>query len=116
MKNLFNKLLNRKQEIEIPTPEKWPNFNNIVEWMDHKVSYYEQKYPNEMDRLFNPSSGDYIPQLVHVGTSNERFKENIAHYRAIKEKYPEAVLKAKAEFLHYAYYRDGDPLDYPKDF
>lgn len=111
MKNLFNKLLNKK--LEIPKPSNYPDFNNIVEWMDQKVAYHEYKYPDKMDSLFNPSSGDYLPKLIHVGTSSEKFKQHIDYYREIKAKYPEAVAKAKKEFLEYSYYREGDPLDYP---
>lgn len=112
MKNLFNKLLNKK--LEVPEPSRYPDFNNIVEWMDQKVAYHEYKYPDKMDSLFNPSCGDYLPLLISVGTSNDRFRKNLDYYREIKNKYPEAVAKAKAEFLEYSYYPEGDPLDYPR--
>lgn len=111
MRNFLNKLLQPK--IEIPPPERYPNFNNIVEWMDSKVAYYEYKYPDSMDNLFNPSSGDYLPLGIIVGASEKQFKENIAYYRELKSKYPEAVAKAKSEFLTYSYYRGGAPEDYP---
>lgn len=113
MKNLLNKLLNKK--LEIPPPSRYPEFNNIVEWMDQKVAYYEYKYPDKMDSLFNPSSGDYLPLLISVGTNNERFKQHLYYYREIKSKYPEACEKAKKGFLEYSYYPEGDSLDYPKD-
>lgn len=113
MKSLLNKFLNKK--LEVPEPARYPDFNNIVEWMEQKVAYHEYKYPDKMDSLFNPSSGDYLPLLISVGTSNERFKKNIEYYRKIKSKYPEVCEKAKAGFLTYSYYREGDPLDYPKE-
>lgn len=111
MKNLFKKLLQKK--IEIPAPDRYPSFNNIVEWMDQTVAYHEYAFPDKMDSLFNPSSGNYIPLLIAVGTSSERFKTHMDYYREIKAKYPEAVQKAKEGFLEYSYYKAGDPLDYP---
>lgn len=111
MKSFFDKLL--KPKIEVPVPDRYPGFDNITQWMDSKVAYYEYKYPDSMDRLFDPSSGDYLPLGVIAGTSSKRFKENIEHYRELKKRYPEAVEKAKTQFLHYAYYRDGAPEDYP---
>lgn len=111
MRNLFNKILQKK--LEIPEPSKYPDFNNIVEWINEKVVYHEHKFPDHMDSLFNPSSGNYLPLLISVGTSSENFKKNIETYRELKSKYPEATKKAKAGFLEYSYYRSGDPLDYP---
>ena len=111
MKSFFDKLL--KPKIEVPEPSRYPEFNNITEWMDSKVAYYEYKYPDKMDNLFCPSSGDYLPLSIIVGTSEKRFQENIGHYRELKKRYPEAVEKAKAGFLEYAYYRGGAPEDYP---
>lgn len=117
MKNLFNKLKSKliPEQIDIPKPDKWPSFHNIDEWMEQKVEYYSKKHPDSLDKLFNPSWGDYIPLLVHVGTSSERFKEHIEHYRELKSRYPEAVEKAKKDFQYHSYYREGDPQDYPKD-
>ena len=45
------------KKIEIPEPSRYPSFNNIVDWMDKKVAYHEYKYSDNMDSLFNPSSG-----------------------------------------------------------
>lgn len=111
MKSFFDKLL--KPKIEVPEPSRYPNFNNITEWMDNKVAYYEHKYPDSMERLFDPSSGDYLPLGVIVGTSEIKFKENIEYYREIKKRYPEAVEKVKTTFVEHTYYRGGAPEDYP---
>lgn len=111
MKNLLKKLLQKK--LEIPEPSRYPNSQNIVEWMDEKIAYHAYKFPDNMDSLFNPSSGDYIPLLIAVGASTEEFKKHIQHYRDVKSQYPEAVIKGKEGFLEYSYFRSGDPLDYP---
>lgn len=115
MKNLFNKLKTKFIPDPIPVPDRWPNFNNIDEWMEEQVDYYSKVYPNNMDRLFDPSSGDYMAKNVSVGTSHKSLMEHIEHYREIKSRYPEAVEKARKNFLYYSYYREGDPEDYPKD-
>lgn len=113
MKNFLNKLL--KPKIEVPVPERFPSFNNIRQWMDEKIAYYEKVMPEDMANLFNPSSGDYIPLGVIVGTSEIRLKEHIEYYRSIKKHFPEAVEKSKQEYLSYSYYRFGDPEDYPQE-
>lgn len=110
MKNFFNKLL--KPKIEIPAPEPHPNFTNIPEWMEQKVAYFEHKYPEDMQLLFNPSCKDYLPLTITSGTSLNYFKEHIELYREIKKRYPEAVALAKKQYTTYSYFPDGDKEDY----
>jgi len=104
-----------KKAITIPEPDKYPNFNNVEEWMNKKVEYFAATNPNEMYKLFCPSCGDYLPALIVVGTSEKTLKTFLEQYREIKKRYPEMVKLAKANFNEYAYYRVGDPTDFPAD-
>ena len=64
--------------------------------MSQKVAHYAKYLPNELSKLFDPSSGDYLPISVHVGSSWK--EEHQCHYREIKNLFPDAVKKAKEEF------------------
>lgn len=112
MKNMLNKFL--KPKLEIPVPAQYPDFDNVVEWMDAKVEYYAKKNPNGMHVLFDPSRADYLPLTITSATSNEIFRENIEHYRQIKAKYPEAVALAKKNYTKMSYFPGGDREDYPE--
>lgn len=100
-------------KIEVPEPSRFPKFGKTKEWMDEKIAYYQFKYPEQMDNLFNPSSGDYIPINIFSGLGHTELQKSLPYYRELKKQYPEAVKKAKENFLPYAYYREGDPEDYP---
>lgn len=109
-KDLFKTF--KKKEV-IPAPMTYPSFDtNIVEWMEEVVLYWEKTKPEKMYMLFCPSFGDYIPGHIQAGTSYKKFKENIKAYREIKERYPDAVKKAKESYVDWSKYTDGDPLDY----
>lgn len=110
MKNFLNKLL--KPKIEVPVPALYPDFTNIPEWIEQKTAYFEHKYPDDMQLLFNPSSRDYLPRTITSGTSSQYFKDNIDFYREIKKRYPEAVKLAKNNYNTNCYFPGGDQQDY----
>jgi len=87
----------RKKGVPISAPTKrFPDSGEANDWMSQKVSYYEKYKPDALYRLFDPSTGDYLPLDVHVGSSWK--KEHQEHYRELKKKYPEAVKKARESF------------------
>lgn len=109
----LRRLFNKKEVIH--PPMAYPFFNtNIVEWMEEVVFYWEKTKPEKMYMLFCPSFGDYIPGRIQVGTTIEKFKENIEAYRAIKKRYPEVIKQAQEAYVDWTKYYDGDPLDYRK--
>lgn len=94
-------------------PALFPDSNTANEWMSQKVAHYAEHLPNDLNRLFDPSSGDYLPISFHVGSSWK--EEHQCHYREIKRQFPDAVKKAKSEFVkakHINHAIVGDPEDF----
>lgn len=94
-------------------PALFPDSHTANEWMSQKVAHYAEYQPNELSRLFDPSSGDYLPISVHVGSSWK--EENQSHYRKIKKQFPDAIKKAKEEFYKARHINQaivGDPEDF----
>lgn len=116
MKNFLNKLLAPKViEIVLTPPAKFPNWENVPQWMTDTVDYWAKAQPQHMHMLFNPSSGDYIPLKIVCGTGKTLFRQNLELYRELKDKYHEAVAEAKKNFLDYSYSWVGDERDFPKN-
>jgi hypothetical protein len=93
--------------------ERFPSSDKANDWMSKKVAYWAKNKPNELHNLFDPSSGDYMPLDVHVGSSWK--KEHLDHYRNIKKQYPDAVKKAKdstQKYSSYGYSSVGDRADF----
>lgn len=82
----------------------------MIELVDH----YSRYQPEELYRLFTPSSGDYIPLKVHVGSCWTDEAQRV--YRRLKQDHPIAVERARRETEglpgRVSLSRVGDPLDY----
>ena len=81
--------------------------------MTQKVAHFAKHKPEILHNLFDPTSGDYMPRDVHVGSSWK--KEHETHYRALKKEHPEAVKKAKESSEKHNYLGSsivGDREDY----
>jgi len=107
--NLFTK---KNVVIPIQEPNRFPDFNNIPTWMEEKVNYFAVKYPESLFHLFCPSMADYLPLTVTAGTSKEQFFKHIETYTALKNKYPEAVKKAKENIVSWNIFNGGPQEDY----
>ena len=96
-------------------PPKFPEFNNVPEWMEDTVAYWAAERPEKMWMLFCPSSGDYLPLTIAAGTGERLFKENIQLYRNIKSRYPDAVATAKKNYTEYSRSLVGDNDDFTNE-
>lgn len=110
MFNFIMSLLRKKERL--PEPARFPERGRVGEWMEEKVRYFEQEYPDRLHYLFNPTYGDYLPLAIAVGVSEKHFhEEHLAHYREIKSRYPEAAAN-KDYNCWVSYFPGGDPEDY----
>lgn len=108
MFNLF-----KKPTIPLAKPDRFPKRDGVQEWLDRVLEYEIQTNPNDLDKLFNPSSGEYIPMRIAIGISHGAMQESLECYREIKKNHPEAVKKAKENFQHWSHSSIGDKEDYP---
>lgn len=111
MFNIFC-FFSKKDKEEGEKLPRFPSSNNIEEWMLQKVAHFEKNYPEKMYMLFCPSFGDYLPANVVVGVSLDAMKKHLDLYRNIKNKYPDAVEKARKNYCSHSKFIYGDPLDY----
>ena len=89
-KNLFKKKL--KPPAKFPEPN-WDD-DTIVQWMRDKIVYFERK-GSDPSKLFNPTTGDYFPNLLATGISwDDRIR---SLYYQIRQAFPELVEKSKQE-------------------
>jgi hypothetical protein len=110
---LMTEVFGLKKKEKVDAPERYPSKNKETEWMDKKVSYFASVYPNDLYRLFDPSSGDYLPASVHAGSAwNSKIQD---YYRKIKRQYPIEVQKAKKEY-HKAKHLSSSMVGDPEDF
>ena len=102
-----------KQPVPPPIPPgRFPKRENVVQWMEEKIEYYEKVHPENLYRLFSPSSGDYLPVSVICSSSEEWFNKHREEYRRLRDKYPQAVKEARENFQKHSYYVGGPREDY----
>ena len=110
---MLNKLFGRHSSILPEKPARFPERGAVEQWMHQKVAYVNHTTPDHLSDLFNPSSGDYLPLAIVAGIGPQAMNDHLEAYRALKDKFPEAVQKARSQFLDYAFYRGGPSEDYP---
>lgn len=112
LKNLFRK------KVVLPPPSRYPEQNNVHEWMEEKVRYFEVMRPELMHTLFDPTWGDYLPLTIHVATSLETFRtDHIEKYREIRDRYPQHrpdKNRTHPRNSMWTYYPAGPEEDYPE--
>lgn len=99
---------------KIPEPPRYPNRNEIEEWMIWKVKYFKAEHPDELWYLFCPSMADYLPLAIHTSFSRAVFQQHIICYNELKIQNPEAVVEALKHVVGYSIYNGGPNEDYPK--
>jgi hypothetical protein len=104
----------KKKTETIPLPQKrFPASGEANDWMSQKVAHYARHKPESLHRLFDPTSGDYLPADVHTGSS---WKDNHQeHYRSLKSQHKDAAKKAKESARKNSYLGSsavGDREDY----
>ena len=110
---MFDKLFGRYSSMLPEKPARFPARGQVEQWMEQKVAYVMHTTPEHLADLFNPSSGDYLPLAIVAGIGQQAMTDHLDTYRALKEKFPDAVQKARSQFLDYAFYRGGPSEDYP---
>lgn len=106
----------RKPHIPVFDGPRYPNAEEAAYWMYERVRYFTKYYPDNAHKLFDPSSGDYIPLAVHVGSCWNQDRQTT--YRGLKAGYPELVIEAKKSFKQFGQYsqsRVGDLEDFDPD-
>lgn len=95
-----------------PAPARWPDRADQVDpWMRSKLAYARAQGDYEAACLFDCSSGDYLPKLIHVGVTFD--DRALADYRRLKAENPELVAAARAQVSRYARSVITDPEDVP---
>lgn len=113
IKEIFKFFKKKEKEPEL---KRFPDSHEANDWMSKKVEHAIKHKPKTAHNLFDPSSGDYMPKDVHVGSSWK--PEHQEHYRSLKKKHPELVKKAKESFKtsgQYSQSRVGDNQDFDSD-
>ena len=113
IKEIFGIFKKKEKEPEL---KRFPDSHEANDWMSKKVEHAIKHKPKTAHNLFDPSSGDYMPKDVHVGSSWE--PEHQEHYRSLKKKHPELVKKAKESFKtgrQYSQSRVGDDQDFNEE-
>lgn len=104
-------LSEREQEL---LAKRYPNAQEADEWMSVKAAEWARKRPNNLGMLFSPTTADYLPVCVHVGSSWTAARQE--HYRKLKAQYPQGVEQARALTLglpgQLSLSRIGDDQDY----
>ena len=78
--------------ISLSLAARFPEKHNTAEWIEHKITYAKATRPHEAHQLFNPHSGDYLPNSIHAGHSFDEKAEK--EYHAAREKHRDLVKKA----------------------
>ena len=112
---LITEIFGMKKKTEtIPLPQKrFPSSGEANDWMSQKVAHYARHKPETLYKLFDPTSGDYLPGDVHVGSSWK--DDHQEHYRSLKKQHPAAAKKAKESARKNSYLGSstvGDREDY----
>lgn len=81
-----------KKKPKVTEPARFPEKHNNAEWIEHKIAHARAKNPKEAHHLFNPHSGDYLPNAIAAGHSfSDKAK---SEYHAAREKHHDLVKKA----------------------
>lgn len=102
-----------KKAISIECP-RWPKPGEANAWMAGKVALYRTHFPDEAYRLFDISSGDYLPKSVHV--AGNFGAEELAEYRRLKTLNADLVEQARQSDGHrFSRSLIYDPEDWPSE-
>lgn len=96
----------RPKALELP---RFPDRGEVDAWMRSKVLQTRQRSIHEAQRLFDPTSGDYLPKSVHTGSYFD--EEALASYRTLKAEFPDLVAASLNEPMAFCVSRIADPED-----
>jgi len=103
----------KKPKVQVVDPGQFPEIgSDIVQWMADVVEYWKATKPEKLWFLFCPSSGDYLPMRVTVGTSSKTMNQHMDAYRRLRDANPAAKAKAREQYLDYSKYSSGPDEDY----
>jgi len=106
----------KKKYIPVFDGPRYPSRDEASYWMYERVRYFYNYFPDDAHKLFDPSSGEYMPLAVHIGSCWNQDHQNV--YRGVKAAYPELVEEAKRSFKLFGQYsqsRVGDLEDFDPD-
>lgn len=92
---------------------RFPASDKANDWMSDKLRHWKTYNPDIAYLLLDPSSGDYMPLAVHVGSSWKA--EHQSYYRQLKADNPDLVAKGRKSYSDGGrFYRSrvGDPEDF----
>jgi len=98
-----------KRRPKAPELSRFPDRAEAAAWMRSKVLQTRQRSPHEAQRLFDPTSGDYLPTSVHTGSYFD--EDALAEYRALKAEFPDLVAASLNEPMAFCVSRIADPED-----
>lgn len=93
----------------LPELPRYPNRGQASGWMRSKVERALKDPKEKASRLFDPTSGDYLPVNVHVGYWFD--DAALKAYRQLKSEYPELVEASLSEPTSFSVSRIADPID-----
>jgi len=102
----------KKSAPKVQDPLRYPERDNIDEWMRSKVDAWKSNRPDRLWMLFCPSFADYLPLNVRSATSLETFKQHLPAYEQLKKENPDAVAEAKKHYTPHNVYPGGPHSDY----
>lgn len=91
----------KSKEPEISEPKRFPDRHETKDWIEHTVAYHRKYHPKEAHRLFDPHSGDYLPNAIQVGHAFTG--SSVKAYHEAREKHHDLVKRAMDEN------KDGGP-------
>jgi len=98
-----------KRRPKAPELPRFPDRAEAAAWMRSKIVQTRQRSPHEAQRLFDPTSGDYLPASVHTGSYFD--EDALVAYRALKAEFPDLVAASFNEPMAFCVSRIADPED-----
>jgi|Cruoilmetagenom7_1024161.scaffolds.fasta_scaffold00258_43 hypothetical protein len=106
MLSMLSRFKRRSPDPELP---RFPDRGEAAAWMRSKVLQTRQRSTHDAQRLFDPTSGDYLPTSVHTGSYFD--EEALASYRTLKAEFPDLVAASLNEPMAFCVSRIADPED-----